>query len=194
MRTESSYIRHRVVVIGNAHVGKTSILNKLVSDSFDDNENPTVGANFQVRVEEVKGLKIEIQIWDTAGQEKYRSLSPVYFRNSSAAIVVYDVSDRQSFIDLSQWITSFKGIAEPNSLIFVVGNKTDLSLQCVSVEEAKQWAEESGYLLFMTSAKTSEGIRELFKSVAENLVGIPQPTYRGKVDYTEPERPPSCFC
>jgi small GTP-binding protein len=190
----SAYARYRVVVIGNTQVGKTSILNQLISSTFHEHEPPTLGANFQIRIEDVNGTKVEIQIWDTAGQEKYRSLSPVYYRNSSGAIVVYDVTNRQSFDDMPDWITAFTGVAEPNSSIIIVGNKSDLSGVQVPIDQAKSWAAARDYELIITSAKTGDGIEQLFHKIGKILVGKPQARYKAKVDFAEPKNEGGCPC
>jgi small GTP-binding protein len=183
-----------VVVIGNTEVGKTSILNQLISSTFHEHEPPTLGANFQIRVEEVNGTKVEIQIWDTAGQERYRSLSPVYYRNSSGAIVVFDITNRQSFEDMSDWIKSFIAVAEPDSAIIIVGNKSDRSDVQVPLNEAKAWAAAKEYELVITSAKTGDGIEQLFRKLGQILVGKPQARYKAKVDYVEHKSEGGCLC
>jgi small GTP-binding protein len=194
MLSNSVYPRYRVVFIGNTRVGKTSILNKLISDTFEEGEKSTIGANFQIRIEEVHGKKIEIQIWDTAGQEQYRSLSPVYYRNASAAILVYDITDRQSFNDLSAWVNEFRGAAEADAIIFIVGNKADLSDGQVPEDAARAWADEHGLELMFTSAKTGEGVQQLFAHLAKELCDKPLEKNRPKIAYADTERDTGCFC
>ena len=170
MIVERSY-HGRVVLIGDSAVGKTSILNQL----FDHTANaavPTVGANYQIYVEEIDGVKVEIQIWDTAGQETYRSLAPIYFRNARAAIAVYDVTSPGTLEALRDWVKLFRDVAGEDQLIFVVGNKIDLADdRKVSRESGKQWAER----LRITetrevSAKTGEGVQDLFTDLARKLI------------------------
>ena len=170
MQVECGSFHCRVVVIGDASVGKTSILNQLVDHSFQEHEQSTVGANYQLFVQEIDGVKIEIQIWDTAGEEKFRSLGPIYFRNSLGAVVVYDVTSRKSFQDLESWVNSFQEVAGPETIITIVGNKIDKIDIAVSTEEAAKWADQRGFEHFRTSAKTGEGIRETFRQVAVRLL------------------------
>ena len=170
MIVERSY-HGRVVLIGDSAVGKTSILNQL----FDHNANaavPTVGANYQIYVEEIDGVKVEIQIWDTAGQETYRSLAPIYFRNARAAIAVYDVTSPGTLEALSDWVKLFRDVAGEDQLIFVVGNKIDLvDDRKVSRESARQRAESLGVRETReVSAKTGEGVEDLFTDLARKLI------------------------
>jgi small GTP-binding protein len=160
----------RIVVIGDASVGKTSILNRLVDQRFEDRERPTIGANYQLWIDQIDDLKVELQIWDTAGQEKFRSLGPIYFRNAIGALVVYDVTNRQSFEDIEEWISAFSEVAEPGALIVLIGNKSDILPHAVLADEAKQWASAQGMEWFQTSAKTGEGIREMFAAYARALI------------------------
>jgi small GTP-binding protein len=171
MQIDSAAFHGRVVVIGDASVGKTSILNRLVDQTFEDRERPTIGANYQLWIDQIDDLRVELQIWDTAGQEKFRALGPIYFRNAIGALVVYDVTNRDSFEDLEEWISAFSEAAEPGALISLIGNKTDCAPHAVFPDEAKQWAGAQGIELFQTSAKTGEGVREMFSSYVRSLIG-----------------------
>jgi small GTP-binding protein len=194
MISNSVYPRYRVVFIGNTRVGKTSMLNKLISDTFDEVEKQTVGANFQILIEEVRGKKIEIQIWDTAGQEQFRSLSPVYYRNASAAILVYDISDQLSFSDLPTWVNEFRSAAESDAIIMIAGNKADLTDVQVAEETARAWADAHGFPLALTSAKTGDGIQRLFENLAEQLCDRPILKNAAKIPSPGRESDASCFC
>jgi small GTP-binding protein len=170
MQVGSPSFHGRIVVIGDASVGKTSILNRLVDSPFDDQERATIGANYQLWVEQIGETKIELQIWDTAGQEKFRSLGPIYFRNAIGAIVVYDVTNRQSFEDLEEWVTAFSEVAEPGALIAIVGNKSDSDDHVVTPKEAQEWASVQGMEWFQTSAKTGDGVKAMFHKFANELI------------------------
>jgi small GTP-binding protein len=160
--------RGRVVVIGDASVGKTSILNRLIDHQFNLTENSTIGANYQVWTDQVRDTRLELQIWDTAGQEKFRALCPMYFRNAIGAIIVYDVTNRESFNHIDEWIKSYRGAAEPGALIAIVGNKSDASPE-VTGEEGREWANSRGMEWFQTSAKTGYGVKESFREFAMAL-------------------------
>ncbi|OHT03529.1 small GTP-binding protein [Tritrichomonas foetus] len=171
MIAPSSVFHGRVVLIGNTAVGKTSILNQVMDHTFNDIEPTTIGANYQLYTCDIDDIHVEIQIWDTAGQERFRSLGPIYFRNSIGAICVYDATNKESFNSLPDWISSFTSIAGTDTLIAIVGNKCDLSEEIqVTKEDADYFAQESGYLSFQTSAKTGDGIDNLFKTIAQELI------------------------
>ena len=161
---------YKVVTIGAESVGKTSITTRFISNTFNQHEPSTVGANYQVFTRDVDGQRVNVQIWDTAGQEKFRSLSPIYFRNSSAAIVVFSLTNRSSFRDLDEWILFFLQHAGNQARVFIVANKSDLIEEFeVSTDEARAWAETNGYPFYLTSAKTAAGVDDLFTSVAVEL-------------------------
>lgn len=171
MSSNPLLVHGRVVAIGDASVGKTSILNRLMEQKFDPYEQSTVGANWQLYVREVGGYRVEIQIWDTAGQEKFRSLGPLYYRSSVGAIVVYDVTNRASFRSVEEWIENFTNVAGTEVVVMLVGNKCDLTEQReVTAKEALDWARPRGYAVYETSAKTGENIESVFEALAEALV------------------------
>jgi small GTP-binding protein len=161
----------RVVTIGDASVGKTSIISQLLSGQFTEDQCSTIGAMFVLHVEIIGNLRVEMQVWDTAGQERYRSLGPIYYRNAAAAIVVFDLTNLDSFDRLENWITDFLNNAGDRALICVVGNKVDLVESfAVSEERIKQWIDEHQFLYIRTSAKTGQGVRDLFRLVAATLM------------------------
>ena len=160
----------RAVTIGDTSVGKTSITNRLIENTFNQYEPSTIGANYQPYISVVNDQKVEIQIWDTAGQEKFKSLAPIYFRNASAAIAVFSVTSRKSFEGLEKWIESFIETAGSTAMVFIAANKIDCTDEIeVPIEEARNYAEERSYKFFVTSAKTGDGIKELFDELAKDL-------------------------
>ena len=173
MIAEEEKIHSRVVVIGDSSVGKTSILNQLIDHNFNQYETSTIGANYQLFVTDVEDTKIEMQIWDTAGQEKFRSLGPIYFRNAVAAIAVFDCTNRSTFDHLEQWIREFTDVAGTNTVIGVAANKCDLeSSRQISQEQASQWASQKGYVYHDTSAVSGVGIQDLFTDVALKIIHV----------------------
>lgn len=195
MIAETTTLHARVVVIGDAQVGKTSILNQLVEHTFNPYEQTTVGTNYQLYVADVDGVKIEIQIWDTAGQEKFRSLSPIYYRNAVAAVAVYDQTDRSSFEHLDKWIHSFTEVAGMNTIIAIAGNKCDLAdLLQVSYTEAEGWAKSHNYLIEQTSAMTGLGIRNLFQRLAEEILKNESAVPQKRDSPQRKEEKPGCAC
>lgn len=193
MIASSSVFHGRVVVIGDASVGKTSILNRLLESRFNEFEASTVGMNYQLFTNEVGGTHVELQIWDTAGQEKFRSLGTVYFRNSIGAIVVFDLTTVSTFHNLGKWITTFTDVAENNAVIFVVGNKCDLKEQIsLQKSEIMDWIEANGYKYFETSAKTGDGVNELFDAMSKELVQMKTMSNVQKISERTSES--NCIC
>jgi small GTP-binding protein len=164
-------VHARVVVIGDSTVGKTSLLNRLVSQDFSDHQSPTVVSNFQIKAEDVDGIVVELQIWDTAGQEKFRSLGPIYFRNAAGAICVYDRTSRSSFEHLPQWIDAFTEIAGCQTVIAIAGNKLDLvDGMEIGFPEVKEWANAHNYIAGETSALTGAGVHDLVRELVAAIL------------------------
>ena len=189
---------YRVVLIGDSSVGKTSILNQLQTNSFDPNENTTIGAMFILHAEAVDPQTIvEMQIWDTAGQEKFKSLGPIYYRNSAAAICVFDLTRKDSWLHVDKWIEAFRSTAGGNSIIFIAGNKVDLDdSRQVSKEEIQHWVEEKKYNYYETSAATGQNIATIFHELATILYQkspVSYPIPKSKQE-KPPEEPKSMCC
>jgi small GTP-binding protein len=153
----------RVVLIGNSSVGKTSLVRRFLHNEFNPSEANTIGASYETYTEVRDGFSMELQIWDTAGQEKFKSLGPIYYREASAAIAVFDLSNSDSFEGLSGWIDSFRSVAGSDAVIVVVGNKLDLvDVQKVTLAEAEQWCAGHEYGFVPASAKTAAGVADIF--------------------------------
>jgi small GTP-binding protein len=171
--SESDDVIHgRVVLIGDSAVGKTSLVNRLIEERFNIHEQSTVGANWQLYNATVTGTRVEFQIWDTAGQEKFRSLGPLYYRNALGAVAVFDVTSRVSFESLGSWIAAFTAVAGANTVVVLSANKCDVDddLRRVAPKEAIEWARSAGCPLFETSALTGQNVRQLFAALAEGIV------------------------
>ena len=169
--------RHRLVLIGDSSVGKTCIRAQLIDHKFSQNEAATVGANSQIYIESInrdkKECKAEIQIWDTAGQEKFRSLGPIYFRNASGALAVFDMTNRTTFEHLGKWIESFRNVAGENALVYIVANKADLTEEIqIPFSEAKSFADKHGFMIYETSAKTGQNIQKMFYEIANQILDV----------------------
>ena len=179
--TESLTVR--VVLIGDSQVGKTSLIHRFVRSSFEKQQKGTIGAVFHTYEQQLNGRQVIMQIWDTAGQEKYRSLGPIYYRNAAAGIAVFDVTSKESLPNLEIWINEFRKHTD-NPLLYVVGNKIDIedSIE-VSTAEAQKFADEHNAKCFLTSAKTGENVKELFQSVYDDLVSA------GKIVTESPLKP-----
>ena len=158
----------KVVLVGTTGVGKTCICERLTKDQFTDSAQPTIGAaNFSVCIDTDKG-KVELNVWDTAGQEKYRSLAPMYFANSHAAILVFDLTSEESLTSLDSYYDVLVDRAPKDCVFVLVGNKADMTeARTILKETAENYAAKIGAAFYCeTSAFTGEGIKELFTNLA----------------------------
>jgi small GTP-binding protein len=162
---------YRVVMIGETSVGKTSIISQLIEHTFNAKISSTVGANFQQFCKKVGDRTITLQLWDTAGQERFRALSPIYYRGAHAAISVFSFDNHDSLELLSEQINLFLEVAK-DAQIFIVGNKVDIDMPAFSKSEAEAFSTEKKWKLFLTSAKTGEGIENLFDVVCQEMAKI----------------------
>lgn len=186
----------KAVLVGDTKVGKSCILSKFVQDSFDVNTPATVGAAFHTKIVHTEYGPIRLQLWDTAGQEKYRSLAPMYYRSAAAAILVYDVTNKQSFDNLQVWNQEIMEKAPPGLNIFIVGNKCDcVEERVVSTAAGQSCSHDLGHSQFFeVSAKTGEGINNLFLRVAESDIksDAPVDTDRSKPVAIEEKKKKGC--
>ena len=158
----------KIIIIGNSGVGKTSITNNATKNVFIENYRSTIGMEIFSLYFKINHKLLKLQIWDTCGQEIYRSLITNFYRNSSLALIVYSIDKRESFKDIDLWIKELKSKSSPDIKIILVGNKTDLiDVRQVSYEEGAKYLEQPGITRFFeTSAKTGENIQNIFKDVA----------------------------
>mmetsp|Transcript_60629 Transcript_60629/g.187810 ORF Transcript_60629/g.187810 Transcript_60629/m.187810 type:complete len:213 (+) Transcript_60629:74-712(+) len=168
--------KYKLVFLGEQAVGKTSMITRFMYDTFDNNYQATIGIDFLSKTMYLEDRTVRLQLWDTAGQERFRSLIPSYIRDSSGAIVVYDITNRASFLNTAKWIEDVRSERGSDVVIVLVGNKTDLSdRRQVSVEEAEEKAKENGVMFIETSAKMSHNIKQLFRQLAQALPGQEEP-------------------
>ena len=162
MSQQQSY---KVVIVGNTRVGKTCIVDKLVSGCLADDVAPTIGASFMTYlVKKPKGPGVRLHIWDTAGQEQFMSITSTYYRNAAYAVLVFDMTDRSSFDNLDRWLSDLHDHAPPTTKIVLVGNKKDLEIdRKVTVDEAEKFKSDHDLVMYReVSALTGYGIKELF--------------------------------
>eukprot|EP00455_Lapot_gusevi_P049232 TRINITY_DN694_c0_g1_i9.p1 TRINITY_DN694_c0_g1~~TRINITY_DN694_c0_g1_i9.p1 ORF type:complete len:200 (+),score=38.12 TRINITY_DN694_c0_g1_i9:85-684(+) len=185
-KTFGKVLNYKLVLLGDAAVGKSSCVERFVKNEFFEYETPTIGAAFITQSVQVDDYTIRFEIWDTAGQERYRSLAPIYYRAAAAALVVYDVTDYQTFVGAKNWIEELHRQASPDIVIGIAGNKVDLAetSRRVPQQEAAQFAEENGCLFCETSAKTGQNVREIIMSIARLL---PKGVQSTETDYVKPE-------
>jgi small GTP-binding protein len=156
----------KLVLIGNTNVGKTSIVKTAITGSFTDESASTLGASYSTKSFQVDSRTIRLQIWDTAGQEKYRGMTPMYYHNAQIAVVVYSVTEKETFEAVDFWMKSLKDNADVHIITFLVANKTDLgTLRQVSSEEGAEKAASYRAEFAEVSAKTGYGIGDLFVAI-----------------------------
>lgn len=156
----------RAILFGDSGVGKTTMISRAAYGEFEATSAPTVGAGVTPFTTMISGKPFSFQIWDTAGQEIFRNVVPLYFRNAACAVLVFSMNDITSFQSLDEWLQLLQSSNDGQVPIILAGNKCDLELQMVSTNDAKEWAERHDAPFFKTSAKTGENIDRLFETVA----------------------------
>jgi small GTP-binding protein len=147
----------KIVVIGDSGVGKTCLLLRFVHNEWDPDFQPTLGVEFLVKIVNTDKRRVQLQLWDTAGQELFRSVTREYYRGSAGALVLFDLTSRDSFANVGQWLRDLREVARPDLTIALIGNKVDLAdRRAVPQEEAREYAERNQISYFETSAKTGD--------------------------------------
>lgn len=160
----------KVVLVGDTQVGKTCLVSRLTTGVFRGSSAATVGAAFQDHCISTDRGTVSMQIWDTAGQEKYRSLAPMYYRNAHAAVLVFDITNTPSYEALEQWASEISEKSSGDIRMFIVGNKCDLTEQRkITEEDAREFTFKCGAVEYIeTSAVTGVGVLDLFKMIADS--------------------------
>ena len=166
----------KVTTVGEASVGKSCLVNRFTTGRFTELYDITIGVDFATKTisTDYKGnkKKVKIQIWDTAGQESFRSITRSYYRNSAVVLLVFDVSNRDSFAKINRWLNEVRNMnTHCNPKVYLVGNKSDIPNREVLKVVAEEYATENGLLYHETSAKTGEGVKELFDKLSIEVVG-----------------------
>lgn len=163
----------KVVLIGDSAVGKSQLLSRFARNEFSLDSKATIGVEFQTRTLTVDHKTIKAQIWDTAGQERYRAVTSAYYRGSLGAMLVYDITKRQSFDHVARWLEELRGHADKNIVIMLVGNKSDLgSLRDVPTEDAKEFAQKENLFFMETSALEATNVEQAFATVLTEIYRI----------------------
>ena len=167
-----NFINFKIIIVGDSGVGKSSILKRAVQNKFDAGYQATIGFEFLLMHFQVNDLKIKLQIWDTCGQEMYRSLVQGFYRNTSLALIVYDINQKKTYEDLEPWIKDIRQHTEDDLPIFIAGNKSDLERE-VQFDDAKVFAVSNRTKYFAEcSAKTGYNVKEIFYEAAKHLYKI----------------------
>jgi len=157
-------------LIGDAEVGKTNLLSRFVYGKFEPEYQLTIGVEFGAKNVQIRNKTYKIQIWDLAGKENFRSITKTYYKDSVCALVVYDISSRDSFNNVSTWIENCKNQSPKTIFMVLVGNKSDLNdRRQVSTEEGKELADKFGIQFYETSAKTGDNVNEIFYNSADEI-------------------------
>lgn len=159
-----------VVLIGDSGVGKSNILGRFTRNEFNLDSKSTIGVEFATRTVNVDDKTIKAQIWDTAGQERYRAITSAYYRGAVGALLMYDISKGDSYENVSRWLTELREHADPQIVIMLVGNKSDLKhLRAVPTEEAKAFAAENNLLFIETSALDASNVELAFQNILTEI-------------------------
>jgi small GTP-binding protein len=165
----------KVVVLGDTGVGKSSLVLRFATGNYRPYSESTIGASFMSKIIQTRTGSVKFQIWDTAGQEKYRSLAPMYYRGAAAAIVVYDITRVDTFKTLRSWVDELRAQGPKDISIAVAGNKADMSdAREIDTKTGKEFAEEIGAIFMETSAKDSLNVDEIFVGIAAKLPAPPK--------------------
>ena len=170
---EDEYIPCKIVLLGEAGVGKTSIITRYISGSFSQIVMTSTGSSFVAKKIELENKKkVKLQVWDTAGQEKYRSLAKIFYQSAAVAVLVYDITLKKSFEQIKEyWVKEIKENAPEDIIIAIAANKSDDYLnQEVTIDEGKELAKSLDALFICTSAKLGNGIDDLFKLSGEKFL------------------------
>jgi len=161
----------KVVLLGEGCVGKTSLCLRFVQNTFNEKHLTTVQASFLTKRLNVDSKRVNLAIWDTAGQERFHALGPIYYRDANGALLVYDITDRDSFIKVQTWVKELRKMLGKDVTLAIAGNKCDLERsRVVSIEEAEQYAETVGAKHYSTSAKLNKGLEELFLDLTKRML------------------------
>ena len=161
----------KFIVIGSSGVGKTAILKRLVDDVFTGESQSTIGVEFLATSVDVDGQAVKLQIWDTAGQERFRSIAKAYFRSAIGVILVFDLTDRKSFEDLVRWLEDVHSLCDPNAVVTLIGNKSDLEAsRKISESEAKAFADLHQLNYLETSALGGDNVELAFQTTASTVL------------------------
>jgi Ras-related protein Rab-5C len=170
---EKKILEAKIVLLGDVSVGKTSIASRYCKNSFNEHHINTIGGAYQQqKVVLNNGAMVKLHIWDTSGQERFRAMTNLYYRDAQVAILTYDITSESSFASIDFWIEELKfKVENENMILCLVGNKSDVSQdeRKVSTAKAKNFAQENNMIFYETSAKTGDGIKDLFVTIANKV-------------------------
>lgn len=161
----------KYLVIGNSGVGKSCLLIRFTDDTFSDSYVTTIGVDFKIKTLDIDSKSCKLQIWDTAGQERFRNIISSYYRGAQGIMLVYDITDLESFQNLNSWLIEIEKNASKNVYKILVGNKCDMEAERkVTKEQGKDFADQYGMKFFETSAKDSTNVAEAFVTMTKEVI------------------------
>jgi len=178
----------KVVLIGDSGVGKSNLLSRFTRNEFNLESKSTIGVEFATRSIVVDGKRLKAQIWDTAGQERYRAITSAYYRGAVGALIVYDIAKHLTFENVDRWLKELRDHADANTVIMLVGNKSDLRhLRSVTSDEAKLFAERNSIAFIETSALDSTNVETAFCTILTDIYKV---ISQKEIDFSDAEASP----
>lgn len=160
----------KILIIGESGVGKSSLIRRFVDDQFDENHDVTIGVDFKTKLMNIDGVEFKLAIWDTAGAERFRSLTPSFYRNAKCAILVYDVTNRESVQKLDSWLQELENYSNNRNVpTMVVGNKIDMD-RVIAREDGLKFARKHRLLFLETSAKNNVSVADVFEEIVRKTI------------------------
>ncbi|XP_014781233.1 ras-related protein Rab-1A [Octopus bimaculoides] len=201
MNPEYDYL-FKLLLIGDSGVGKSCLLLRFADDTYTESYISTIGVDFKIRTIELDGKTIKLQIWDTAGQERFRTITSSYYRGAHGIIVVYDVTDQESFVNVKQWLQEIDRYASETVNKLLVGNKCDQNpKKVVDYTTAKEYADSLGIPFLETSAKNATNVEQAFMTMAAEIKNRMGPVTSAsdnksnvKINSSTPVKPSSGSC
>ncbi len=180
---EESEMIFKIIIVGNSSTGKTKIIDRYLKNIFEDNSISTLGFQMYKKEYQIEQDKITVQIWDTAGQEKYASLTSSYYKSAKGALVVYDITDKESFNKIEKLVDDLKNGCDKNIYIILLGNKIDLEdRRVITKEEGENLAQKLNLGFGEVSAKTGDGIEEAFQKLINEVYRISKNEFKSYSD------------
>lgn len=165
----------KMIIVGDSGVGKSSLMLRKCDNIFLDTAISTIGVDFRYVTITVNDVSVKLQIWDTAGQERFKTITQAYYRSSDGMLVVYDVSNKTTFLNVARWIDEAKKRADRPMIIVLIGNKCDSDKRQVPYEEGKKYADSHNMLFIETSAKSGINVDDAFDLIAKEMLKISNP-------------------